>query len=278
MGLGCQFTAVISRSTPVLMEILRLISTVVCFALLVASRSSQTIFGIHHLLYFDDYNPQLLSKIYYSSIQVISLEDAVKLEQMLAFIGSPEWITFDFSEGAPASLPKCYGLIMVDMVERNELEFFKCLYRLIDFEDHQEEDYNIYLMVECFSRSRWEFLDFIMSHNFDTETFRPDIVNLIENLARPKWGIRLINWVASRNETVAAIQTDIYSEVIFSLLRNDRVEEDEVMDLIEEVIRLGAIVDDGAVEAFRKKFPDNVSFLETLRNAQLPDVKEPSDC
>jgi hypothetical protein len=261
-----------------LMGYLHLFLALLCLTRTTEFHSGQKNEDIQKLLYFDDYNPHILSKVYYSSLDVISLVAAIKLEQMLAFIGSPVWITFGFPEGEPASLPKCYGLIMLDMVEKNQLEFFQCLYRLIDFEDQEEEDYSIYLMVECLSRSRWDFLDFMISQNFDAETFHPDIVKLIENIARPKWGIRLVGWIASHNETVSARQTDIYSELIFSLLRNSRLEENEVLGLIEEVIKLGAIVDDGTVDVFRKRFPDNATFCETLQNAQIPDAKEPSDC
>ena len=166
-----------------------------------------------------------------------------------------------------------YGHLLMDAIRDGHFEIFRGLFPLLEFEE--DNPYDIYLMVECVDYERMEFVEFMMSVGFETERFIDEVLELVEILVCPELVIELLDWVSGRDATVEEQRLDIYGDALDKLLRNGQITNDNREELVRELIEKGVVVNDRTLSAYEEAYPDNPEFLEILRNAQIPTIKEP---
>lgn len=213
------------------------------------------------------YDPKRLAQVYYARLPWITVNDAARLEQLIADIGNPMGPNFGV---------KSYGIIMQELMKQNRLESFKCLFSLMG--DEEDGYHDVYLWLECAGYKKMESVEFMLSQGVDIETVVFEVMDMLKDHIYPEWGIDLLGWLMERDPSVAESKSEIFNDALCSIINNGEMNEEDVAKFAKVLIELGTIISDSTVEECQQRYPENVALYELLRNGQLPDFKEPDIC
>jgi hypothetical protein len=205
-----------------------------------------------------------LTRAYYNRLELPKVVDAARIEQLIVDIGDPHW---------QRPLVKSYGHILMELMEADRFESFKCLVTLLGTAEGPY--YDVYLMFKCVHHRRMEYVEHMLAQGVDVGEIIRETVGMMQEHTYPEWGIDLLVWLLVRNPAVAAASSQIYHDALESILGNGEVGEAKFLDLAKRIIELGAYVDNAIEEACKAEYPENAALHEMLANSYIPDCKEP---
>jgi hypothetical protein len=162
---------------------------------------------------------------------------------------------------------------MQELMLKGCFESFKCLASLLG--DEEEAFYDTFLMVDCVEHRKMEYAEYLLDKGADTEAIVEDIIEMLKEHIYPELALTLLDLLIMKDPLLSEVQSEIYQEVLSSILMNNEIFEVEFVGIAKRLIDSGIVISDGMLEECIQVFPRNTALHEMLRNAQLPDCKEP---
>lgn len=212
-----------------------------------------------------------LAQIYYGRLERPTVAGAVRFEQLIADIGDPRWRAPVF--GIVDQSLKSYGYILIELMEADRFESYKCLVSLLGTFD--ELHYDVYFMFKCVHHGRMEYVEHMLEQGVDVGEIISEAVEMMQEHTYPEWGIDLLVWLLARNPVIAETASKIYRDALESILENGEVGEGEFFDHAKRLIELGAYIDNAIEDACKQEYPESAALHEMLANSYIPDCKEP---
>lgn len=175
----------------------------------------------------DLYDLDILLRVYYGSLQQITLPDAERFERLVAFL-----------ERAHSNVvtERSYGLFLLEMIRQDRLEEFRTLLPLITFNEHRP--YDIYLLMECIDK-KVLFAEFIYSQCFNAERF----LRKLKVYSDPDAVIDLIEWLTGRDAIIAERRPEILQDLVRVTLKKWNIALEDSLEVVSRLVRLGCVVD-----------------------------------
>lgn len=222
--------------------------------------------------HWNDFDIALLAQTYYGRIDRPTDQDAVRFEKLITDAGVPE-NRYTLVNGVFRNATKSCGQIMQELMMKGCFDSFKCLASLLG--DDDDPFYDTFLMADCVEYKKMEYAEYLVDQGVDTKAIVKDIIAMLRQHIYPELSLTLLDWLIKKDPVLFQAQSDIYHDALISILTNSELFEAELVSIAERLIKFGVIISDEMLEECLHIFPRNVVLHEMLRNAQLPDCKEP---